>query len=100
MAMCKGLGLRMWQQHPKEIDIWRHNVTLRWLNSFLSITEQIIKYSTCIKRGKVLSKSFPSRIIFQFFSFLMKKTQGGYQAIFIWSKINNLTTIRWFFNVQ
>jgi hypothetical protein len=67
-----------------------------YLNSFSSIRKQIIKYSTCIKRGKVLSKSFPSRIIFQFFSFLMKKTQGGYQAIFIWSKINNLMTVKWF----
>jgi hypothetical protein len=28
---CKGLGFKMWQQHPKEIDIWMHNVTLRWL---------------------------------------------------------------------
>jgi hypothetical protein len=44
MAMCKGLGLRMWQQHPKEIDIWRHNVTLRWLMKLFELI--FINYTT------------------------------------------------------
>jgi hypothetical protein len=81
-----------------------------YLNSFSSIAQQIIKYSTCKRKVNSLQNHFHQHFFFIFFIANEKnvwrppsnfplgsneKTQGGYQKNFIWSKINNLTTIHY-----